>query len=113
MRLFFSAILLLGTAVALAGCAEQKATDTSAQTASTSTAGVDNQYCPVMGGKVTPDGGTVEWQGKTIGFCCPECIEEFQAMSDSEKAAALAEAGTENAEHDHATHEGHDESDPS
>ncbi|HBN77129.1 MAG TPA: hypothetical protein DD473_15200 [Planctomycetaceae bacterium] len=51
-----------------------------------------NEYCPIMGGKVTAEGGTTEWNGKTIGFCCDGCDEKWEALSDEEKAAKLAAA---------------------
>lgn len=41
-----------------------------------------NTVCPVEGGKVKP-GLTIVYQGKTIGFCCPDCIPEFK--KDPEK----------------------------
>lgn len=45
---------------------------------------VINKTCPVMGGKVDKDTPyTAEYKGKKIGFCCPACIEKFNA--DPEK----------------------------
>jgi nitrosocyanin len=45
---------------------------------------VINDTCPVMGGKVEKDTPyKIEYKGKTIGFCCPGCIEQFNA--DPEK----------------------------
>ena len=40
------------------------------------------------------DGGTTEFQGHTIGFCCQNCVGKFEAMTDADKAAALAKNGT-------------------
>lgn len=51
-----------------------------------------NEYCPMMGGKISEEGGTVEWDGKTIGFCCDGCDEKFMALSDEEKAEKLTAA---------------------
>lgn len=41
---------------------------------------VINKTCPVMGGEIDKDTPykTVH-KGKTIGFCCPDCIEKFNA----------------------------------
>ena len=51
---------------------------------------VINATCPVMGGKVSKDTPyTAEYNGKTIGFCCPGCIETFN--SDPEKYMANIE----------------------
>ena len=39
-----------------------------------------NDTCPVMGGKVNKDTPyKTVYKGKTIGFCCPGCIEKFKA----------------------------------
>ena len=46
-----------------------------------------NDVCPVMGGKVNNDTPyKVVYKGETIGFCCPACIEKFNA--DPEKYMA-------------------------
>ncbi len=43
-----------------------------------------NTICPVMGGEVDKDTPfKVEYQGKTIGFCCAGCVSTFNA--DPEK----------------------------
>ena len=68
-----------------------------------------------MGSAVTADGGRYDWNGKTVGFCCPECIDAFAEMSDEEKTEALADAdGTtdDHGEHDHGEHS-HGDSDES
>lgn len=54
-----------------------------------------NALCPGMGGEVKDFGGTTVWKGHVIGFCCPPCKPEFEAKSDEDKAAALAEVGVE------------------
>lgn len=49
-----------------------------------------NAVCPVMGGEVSKDTPhKTEYNGKTIGFCCPGCIETFN--SDPEKYMAKIE----------------------
>ncbi|MDP8229708.1 MAG: YHS domain-containing protein [Candidatus Gorgyraea atricola] len=46
-----------------------------------------NTLCPVMEGEVSKDTQyKTEYNGKTIGFCCPGCIETFN--SDPEKYMA-------------------------
>lgn len=53
-----------------------------------------NKFCPVKGEEVDPDAQTVEYDGKTIGFCCPGCDGKFQ--SDPEKYMKnLSEDGQE------------------
>ena len=51
-----------------------------------------NQTCPIMGGKVTPEGGSAAWNEQLIGFCCDSCIPDWNALSDEEKAEKLAAA---------------------
>jgi P-type Cu+ transporter len=41
-------------------------------------AGTVNGKCPVVGGLVTKAGGTAEYKGASIGFCCAGCKEKFQ-----------------------------------
>ncbi len=42
-----------------------------------------NEVCPVKGGEVGPKTPTVQYKGKTIGFCCPNCDSTF--MNNPEK----------------------------
>jgi len=42
-------------------------------------AGSANGLCPVMGRPVTTDGGSLEYEGQKIAFCCKGCIERFRA----------------------------------
>jgi len=42
-----------------------------------------NKVCPVKGEEIDADAPTVEYNGKTIGFCCPGCDSKFQ--KDPEK----------------------------
>lgn len=54
-----------------------------------------NAMCPQMGNPVTAEGGTVEWNGMTVGFCCDGCGGKFEALDDAGKVAALKANGTE------------------
>lgn len=38
-----------------------------------------NEVCPVLGNKVDSKTPTVEFEGKTYGFCCPGCDKKFSA----------------------------------
>jgi YHS domain-containing protein len=42
-----------------------------------------NKICPVTKEAVDPKVPTVQYEGKTIGFCCEDCIKQFNA--DPEK----------------------------
>ena len=97
--LWLGAPLLFGAI--LVGCNQSTPTDTSGATdtqAGHATATTDaplmtvNQFCLIMGGKVASDGGTVEWNGKLIGFCCPECKPTWEKLTDEQKTEKLAEA---------------------
>ncbi|MBL8816937.1 MAG: hypothetical protein JNL58_12985 [Planctomyces sp.] len=50
--------------------------------------GSTNTHCPVMGNEVVPD-LTVQWNGKTVAFCCPPCLDEWEKMTDEERQKAL------------------------
>lgn len=67
-----------------------------------------NTVCPIMGGDVNEE-LTTNWNGKTIGFCCKECLPEWDKLSDDEKSDKLASAGNESdGDHDHGDgHKGH------
>ena len=52
-----------------------------------------NRYCPITPkhalGKFTANEHTVQFGGRTVGFCCDDCPEAWKAMSDDERWAAL------------------------
>ena len=112
MKAFSLTIAMLGAlAFAVSGCSapdSDPAADNGADTNGTPATVAVNDRCPMMGGKVTADGGSTVWKGKTIGFCCPECIDKWSALSDEEKQAKLdaAKEGGD-AHQDHGDHEGH------
>lgn len=101
MRILLSSLFTLSMAL-LVGCTDQTVE-------STASAKPVNDHCPIMGGDVTAAGGTIDWNGKTVGFCCPQCIDKWKALSDEEKAEALAHAGEEDSEHDHDGHSHEDQ----
>ncbi|MDX2114807.1 MAG: hypothetical protein SFZ24_04190 [Planctomycetota bacterium] len=56
-----------------------------------------NQVCPIMQDEgnthdVSAEAMTVVHRGKTVGFCCDHCIEEWNSLSDADKDAKLASA---------------------
>ncbi|WP_206028501.1 HMG-box domain-containing protein [Thalassoroseus pseudoceratinae] len=101
-KLFLGSVLF--SAVALVGCS-QSPTDESTDSADASLK-TFNAVCPIMGSEVSADAPTVEWNGKTIGFCCAGCDEKWEALSDDEKAEKLAAAEKEADETDDAGEEG-------
>jgi len=97
MRYFMPSALLLSLFFA-AGCSTEETTTLPMPTTPGSAALTGtpvNDKCPIMGGDVTEDGGRVEWNAQVVGFCCPECIEKWNALSEDEKSAKLAENASE------------------
>ena len=65
-----------------------------------------NESCPVMGNPVTKEGGHVEWNGQLVGFCCPKCIDKWNAFSSDEKMASLSDSSsTQTHSPDHSMHQ--------
>lgn len=103
MRNFILTLFVL-SGVALMGCTQEGATTESATTETSASAEAINEHCPIMGSDVTAEGGTVEWNEQTVGFCCDGCSEKWQALSEDEKKEALAKAEEGHADHDHRDH---------
>ncbi len=109
MRTLASLTLLLA-AITWAGCSQETpgpsdSGEAAVDPAAESLSPTVNTHCPIMGGEVTPEGGTVEWNGQTVGFCCSDCIAKFEALSDEEKQAALEKAEHAHGDHDHGDHD--------
>lgn len=53
-----------------------------------------NTHCPIMGSpvdKAESDPAMLkDWNGKKVAFCCPPCLEEWDELSDAEKAEKIA-----------------------
>ena len=56
-----------------------------------------NEMCPIGKEAIVASAGTVEYDGKTIGLCCPSCGKAFLAWDDERKDEfiRLAMAGDE------------------
>ncbi|MCC6676606.1 MAG: hypothetical protein IT436_05635 [Phycisphaerales bacterium] len=81
-------------AAAMAGCSSEQKTTAKAETKAEAPAAMSvNKTCPI-GGHAAVASKTVAYKGKTIGFCCSDCIESFNGMSEAEKDAVLAKATT-------------------
>ena len=46
-----------------------------------------NKTCPIMNEHDVPasDAATVQYKGQTIGFCCADCIDAWEKMTDAAK----------------------------
>ena len=103
MRYLACASLMAGLFV-ITGCSESDSAPAAVAVAS-------NSVCPIMGHDVTDDGGRVEFDGKTVGFCCSGCIEKWNALSAEDKAEKLKNPPSEEGDHgvhDHDEHENHE-----
>ena len=78
---FFAAVFacLLGSAVVVA--AEKPADKPTTKPATTQPA--INKFCAVEGGDHTVDADVwTMYKGKNIGFCCKDCIKDFESAPD-------------------------------
>ena len=90
MRAFASVfvfVVMAGSVALIAGADDKPAATTKPATAAAATqpsasATPVNKKCPVSGEDVNPKGKTVQYKGKTVGFCCDDCIEMFNKNPD-------------------------------
>ncbi len=76
------ALCLSVAAAALAGCGKS-----GSSSSDTNAARPINANCPVMAkNPVSAKGGSVQYNGFTIGFCCPECVETWNGWTDEKKS---------------------------
>jgi YHS domain-containing protein len=77
---FFVFILMAGSVALIAEAADKPAATT--KPAATQPATPVNKKCPVTGEDIDPKGKTVQYKGKTVGFCCDDCIDMFNKNPD-------------------------------
>ena len=80
-----AAALGLGSVVMVKAAEEAKpeAKQEAPTTQPTTKAAIANKKCLVGGEDVDPKVKTVVYKGKTIGFCCDDCIKKFESNPDS------------------------------
>jgi YHS domain-containing protein len=83
MKLLLSAFVLASLAVAPATQPSSSGSSSSSSSAATTKPTAVNTVCPIGKEPVDPNCKTYEYNGKTIGFCCPGCIADFK--KDPEK----------------------------
>ncbi len=59
-----------------------------------------NRYCPIGKESIQKSAGTITYQGREIGFCCPGCDDMFLAWDDKRKAEFVALALAKKEPHD-------------
>lgn len=90
MKLAMLGVVGLALVCSLGGCKSEQKTEASKQAPAAMSI---NKTCPIGGHKA--DGTTtVTYKGKTIGFCCEDCVTEFGKMTEAQKDEVLAKAST-------------------
>jgi YHS domain-containing protein len=68
------------------------ACSTTSSTTTSKSAAMANTTCPVSNEALGKDACTTTYDGKTIGFCCKNCLTKFNGMSDTDKKAKVTAA---------------------
>ena len=101
---FLQLASLLSALTFAVGCGSPATENNQSESEPAPTVALANTVCPIMGEAVNEE-LTADWNGKTIGFCCKECVPEWNKLSDDEKSDKLASAGKEaHGDHDHGEH---------
>ena len=66
-------------------------TSNTATTSSNASAAM-NPRCPISGDALDGSSPTTQFQGKTVGFCCNNCIKKFDGMDAADKQAKVTGA---------------------
>ncbi len=69
-------------AVCLAGAAVWADAKKDADKSPTTKPVAVNKFCAVQTENPVDDRVTIQFEGKTIGFCCEDCIKDFKANPD-------------------------------
>ncbi|MFN9721383.1 MAG: hypothetical protein ACK58L_22015 [Planctomycetota bacterium] len=86
-------IVLVGMA---SGCTESGSSAVSSSDAATGEASATfvNKACPIMGNEINEaevtDDLVRDWKGGKVAFCCPPCLEDWDEMSEEDRARAVA-----------------------
>lgn len=86
--------LLAAATLAAAGCEKSSTTNSGTQggakTAQTASMGaISNKRCPMVPADPINPKVTTSFKGKTVGFCCPGCIEDWDRLTEDQKQARL------------------------
>ncbi len=58
-------------------------------TSNTTSGKAMNATCPVTGKTIATDSPVTTFDGKTIGFCCNNCVGKFNGMPSADKQAKI------------------------
>lgn len=87
---FAALVLVLAPLASLGACSATDSVSADSVAKAASTVGSVNGLCPVMERLVTKDGGSVDYKGQKIGFCCAGCVGSFN--KDPEKWIGVMKA---------------------
>lgn len=87
---FAVVVLALAPFAALASCGATETATAETMAKAAKATGASNGLCPVMERLVTTDGGSVEYKGQKIAFCCAGCVGTFN--KDPEKWMGVMKA---------------------
>lgn len=76
------------------GACSTTSTETAGTGGGETTVASINTMCPIGGHDFEAGTRTAKttrtWKGKTVGFCCADCVESFDTMTAAEKDEILA-----------------------
>lgn len=104
--LFSCGLLSISLTMVGAGCSDAPVE----VAAVTSSMEIINTHCPIMGSPVdkseTDPALLKDWNGKKVAFCCPPCLEEWDELTDAEKAQKVSAPPAGHGEESHGHTEG-------
>lgn len=90
---FALCVPVVAAALLLAGCATTKESESQCRAVKPGVIKSVNSLCVMVNDDpVDPECKTATFKGQQVGFCCAACIPKWEALSDDQKAAALAKA---------------------
>lgn len=86
-------VVALAPLLSLAACgsSEPEAITPASLAKASAAVGSVNGLCPIMLRLVVPDGGSADYKGQKIAFCCPGCSGKFRADPERYVAAMKAD----------------------
>ncbi|MBX3357014.1 MAG: hypothetical protein KF745_01165 [Phycisphaeraceae bacterium] len=85
----------LGALILLApvSCASKASTEKVAAAPAATASKTVNTVCVIENeDEVHPSVPAVTWRGQQVGFCCPGCVKQWNAMTDAQKDEAVKTA---------------------
>lgn len=83
-------VVVLAPFALLAACGATETATAETMAKASSALGSANGLCPVMERLVTKDGGSVDYKGQKVAFCCAGCVGSFN--KDPEKWMGVMKA---------------------